>query len=186
MAIVLIGLSLRKLHGHMPLVGTNSRAIAAACHVSPLSTSEATDSELGSVDLGTAGAESEVAAAIATKFTITTTTRDMRNEEEMDYQGMTAEVARLTRISRTLLSWGIVPMPDEWYREHQTLTARDTDPSASDAVALTSATGNDGMDCADGPALEASNSSFEVAHLSFGTPLDGVTAPKEGRWYLFG
>jgi len=164
MAILLVGLSMRKVHGHMPLVGTNSRAIAASCHVSSLSKVGGTETDLinpGSTHITTIGEEPQISSNAIVRMLQRMKTREgkgkEKEEEEMECRDVPPEQERLTRISRDLLSWDIVKMPEEWYAEHN--------------GALTAIT-------ASGPALS-------VTHASFGTPQDEVVTPRKGRWYCF-
>ena len=165
MAILLVVLSMRKVHGHMPLVGTNFRAIAASCHVSPLSKVGDTETDLiipGSTHITTTiGEEPRISSIGIMRMLRRMKPREgkgkEKEEDETEYRDMPPEHARLTRISRDLLSWGIVKMPEEWYAEHN---------GALTAIA------------APGPALS-------VTHASFGTPRDGVVTPRKGRWYCF-
>ena len=79
-------LGLLRLPGHMPPIGSDSRDIAAACHVSPLAKaplSEQTDGE----------GEGYEPVSMA------------------DEEGN----GRLLAVSRSLLSWGVVEMPEAWY-----------------------------------------------------------------------
>ncbi len=167
MAVTLVALSVRKLpgSGHMPVVGTSSQAIAAACHVSPLSRAEDFDvkedgkrAENPSTKVG--GVKAKFKFRLGSETRTKEKHEEKRKEAELEYQDMDPEMARLTRISRSLLSWGIVPMPEGWSQE--------VGPAATESLSRTS-----------------SSQDVEVVHMSFGTRLDGVTAPEEGKWYLF-
>ena len=82
-------LGLLRLPGHMPLVGPDSRAIAAACHVSPFSKAPLDEQK---------GGEGEGYERVS-----------MADEE--GHGGLLA-------VSRSLLSWGVVKMPQAWYDAH--------------------------------------------------------------------
>ncbi|CAN9355353.1 unnamed protein product [Alternaria alternata] len=82
-------LGLLRMPGHMPPVGSDSRAIAAACHVSPLSKAPLDEQK---------GGEGEGYEPVS-----------MADEE--GHGGLLA-------VSRSLLSWGVVKMPQAWYDAH--------------------------------------------------------------------
>ncbi|KAM7205738.1 hypothetical protein V8F20_002971 [Naviculisporaceae sp. PSN 640] len=210
MAVMLVGFSLRTVSSSkntrmvMPPVGTSSRAIAAACHVSPLSKPErvvdeyqvfnaGTETDTGAfngesqlLEVGTEENHKSSAAHVRevvgknlknnTSFTIkplknwtfgprkNTGIHIWADDEDLEGSveaGLDSEKVRLARICRSLLVWGIVEMPRDWY-------ARNRMDNLDDGV------GNAGEDA-----------EVQVVHMSFGTQLDRVTAPEEGRWYLF-
>ncbi|USP82143.1 hypothetical protein yc1106_09417 [Curvularia clavata] len=78
-------LGLLQLPGHMPPIGSDSQAIAAACHVSPLSKAPLNERTGGK------GAGYE----------------PLSMADEEGYGGLLA-------VSRSLLSWGVVKMPQAW------------------------------------------------------------------------
>ena len=82
-------LGLLRMPGHMPPVGSDSRAIAAACHVSPLSKAPLDEQK---------GGEGEGYEPVS-----------MADKE--GHGGLLA-------VSRSLLSWGVVKMPQAWYDAH--------------------------------------------------------------------
>jgi hypothetical protein len=82
-------LGLLRLPGHVPPVGSDSQAIAAACHVSPLSKAPLDEQK---------GGEGEGYEPVS-----------MADEE--GHGGLLA-------VSRSLLSWGVVKMPQAWYDAH--------------------------------------------------------------------
>lgn len=84
--------------------------------------------------------------------------------------GLDPEKVGLAKISRSLLLWGVVEMPEEWYGRNGLETGTDSTDDAAD----------DGDNDVDPAAQEA-----QVVHMSFGTLLDRVAAPEEGRCYLF-
>ncbi|KAM7183613.1 hypothetical protein V8F33_013488, partial [Rhypophila sp. PSN 637] len=81
------------------------------------------------------------------------------------------------RISRGLLVWGIVDMPEDWY-------GRNRMDNIGNGAGETDHVGSTFSD-SDDPAASRVLEDVQVVHMSFGTPLDRVTAPEEGRWYLF-
>lgn len=213
MAVILIGLSMRNIsstrtHGDtmaMPPVGTNSRAIAAACHVSPLSNAERGPDEYLVTDASATqdqsiqveddvtnrpspnksrltfqvkkGLERKETFLKSRKWTFgarkNTGIHVWAEDEDLNESvegGLDPEKVRLAKISRSLLLLGIVEMPEEWYRSDGPGTGTGNADDAAD----------DGADNVDPPAQET-----QVAHMSFGTLLDHVVAPEEGKWYLF-
>jgi len=82
-------LGLLRLPGHMPPIGSDSRAIAAACHVSPLAKAPLNE------ETGEKGEGYE----------------PVLMAEEEGNSGLVA-------VSRSLLSWGVVEMPQAWYDAH--------------------------------------------------------------------
>lgn len=150
MFAALLILSRRRISmGHMPLVGTDSRAISAACHVSPLSkASKELDDFVVSRD-ESGGSEVELNGLDS----VVENQGLMEPETEAGVKSKLAVVR--VEVSRSLLKWGMVRMPEEWYK-------------ASD-------------DLADA----AVHSGAQLAHMSFGTKLDNVEEPKEGNWYIF-
>ncbi|KAM7214239.1 hypothetical protein V8F06_010356 [Rhypophila decipiens] len=201
MALVLLALSLRAVSSSkkntmvMPPVGTSSRAISGACHVSPLSKTERDLDEYQVVSSDNEESYKPSPSSLAREVAVgkkkqnsSFTIRPLRNwtfgsrkntgihvwADDQDLEssaeaGLDPEKVRLTRISRGLLVWGIVEMPEDWYSRNQNTSGAD---DAGDSVSGT-------FDPA-----PASYEEAQVIHMSFGTPLDRVTAPEEGRWYL--
>lgn len=167
MAIVLVVLSFRKLPGYMPIVGTNSRLIAAACHISPLSNPHEKPRESNTAAITCPAGADIPLMGMGTGGSAGKFATDQREEgygnDEAEYYSLDPDTVRLTKISRGLLSWGVVRMPDEWYASFS-----DTIPES------------------DGGADPGSVSrGYELAHMSFGTPSDNVRPPKDGTWYVF-
>lgn len=97
MMLFLRELARRKLQGYMPLVGSNSLAISAACRVSPLSRIPgATTSDNGSSDI-----ELE----------------DLSSQSAEDPEGGRAADTEHD-IALFPLKWGEVKMPEEWYLQN--------------------------------------------------------------------
>lgn len=135
--------------GHMPLVGTDSRAISAACHISPLSKSDdETDGLVGCPD-ESGGSEVELNGL----GPVVENQRLMDSESKSRCESEAAVVR--TGVSRSLLKWGIVRMPQEWHNAPDDLEEDVVPPGA------------------------------ELVHMSFGTRLDNVEVPKEGQLYIF-
>ncbi|CAI0645301.1 unnamed protein product [Colletotrichum noveboracense] len=135
MAIFPIAVSRRSLPGSMPIVGSNSLAMMAACRVSPLSKvprSSDDDSEPNNEQ------DTELEEVVP--------------ESSMDTSNGSAmsDLVPDKNIALHLLKWGEVDMPDEWYRrvEWQCRTTEGFKP------------------------------------LGFGTTLDELSTPIEGRWYM--
>jgi len=146
MFAALLVLSRRRISmGHIPLVGTDSRAISAACHISPLSKASkelvVCRDESGGCEVELNGLDS----ALENQGL-------MKPDTEPGVESKSAAVR--AEVSRSLLKWGIVRMPQEWYA---------SDDLEDNAVP----------------------SGAELAHMSFGTKLDNVEAPKEGNSYIF-
>ena len=170
MTIVLVGLSFRKLPGYMPIVGTNSRRIAAACHVSPLSEPDEkpqeSDEEPPITPAGANLTDSEIPLMdMRTNTSVTSRHEegDGDGDDEEEYHGLDPETARLTKISRGLLSWGIVRMPDEWYTSLSDTVPESDRGAGSDLI----------------------SPGYKLEHMSFGTPSDNAKPPKDGAWYVF-
>lgn len=168
MTVVLVGLSFRKLPGYMPIVGTNSRRIAAACHVSPLSEPDEkpqeSDEEPPITPAGANLTDSEIPLMdMRTNTSVTSRHEEGDGGDEEEYHGLDPETARLTKISRGLLSWGIVRMPDEWYTSLSDTVPESDRGAGSDLI----------------------SPGYKLEHMSFGTPSDNVKPPKDGAWYVF-
>ncbi|KAK7755073.1 hypothetical protein SLS62_002888 [Diatrype stigma] len=99
-AILLIFLALilyRKLPSSMPIVGGNSAAISAACHVSPLSK-----------------VSPELDAKRTSDYIVTEGT-SLEHDGFLEHGGLTLR----SDMSQSLMKWGILQMPKEWYDSHQ-------------------------------------------------------------------
>lgn len=97
--IVLALILYRKLPSSMPIVGGNSCAISAACHISSLSKALLEPDVMGRSDY--------------TDSKGTFVEDDGFLEHEYD------ELILGSDMSQSLLKWGIVQMPEEWYESHQ-------------------------------------------------------------------
>ncbi|KAF5509989.1 hypothetical protein CGCS363_v002445 [Colletotrichum siamense] len=96
-----IALSRRNLPGCMPIVGSNSLAIMAACRVSPSAKIPTSDnSENTSIDQEDTELEDLVPES----------SRSISNEHEISNADTNKNIAL------HLLKWGEIKMPDEWYR----------------------------------------------------------------------
>jgi len=142
MVLILLGLAFRRLPGYMPIVGTFSVLISAACHVSPL---------VKVHPLLYMAESDEPKPSSGERGNIEEGDREQpeRGDEE---EGSPVEPGADLRVKATqsLLRWGVVEMPPEWLATHQF---------------------HDGAQV------------VEVQHLSFGTGLDGVQDPVDGRFY---
>jgi hypothetical protein len=105
MLLILIGLFVRRLPGNMPLVGCNSKAIAAACQVSPVSTvdsslyrGEKKDNKEKKQESSMSDSQRQAAEGAETGEVVLTDQADLR-----------------VKISQCLLKWGVVPMTPEWH-----------------------------------------------------------------------
>lgn len=94
MMIIFLGLSLRPTIGNMPVVGSNSLAIAANCRISPLSKVPRSFAVSGN------GFETELEELMPPSFQGPQTRSDPEDPRDMIY---------------SRLKWGEVKMPDEWY-----------------------------------------------------------------------
>lgn len=150
MFAALLALSRRNISmGHMPLVGTDSRAISAACHISPLSKADGGyECSIGCQD-ESGGSEVELNG-----LDLVVENQGLM-ESEGEAKGESEFAATRVEVSRSLLKWGIVRMPQEWYHAWDDLEGHAVPPET------------------------------QLAHMSFGTKLDSVEAPKEGSWYIF-
>ncbi|KAF4841974.1 hypothetical protein CGCSCA4_v009105 [Colletotrichum siamense] len=101
MVLFPIALSRRNLPGFMPIVGSNSLAMMAACRVSPLAkVPKLTNDENMPNDQPDTELE-ELAPELS---------RSTHHGNE------SSDVASVKNIALCLLKWGEVEMPDEWYR----------------------------------------------------------------------
>ena len=142
MVAILLALAWRRLPGYMPVVGSVSVLISAACHVSPLM----------NVDPQLYGAEAK-AESLESDGERDSPERgpgDGRDSEDAESSPMEPAHSIREKATQCLLRWGVVTMPDEWLAAH---SFRDGDGDV------------------------------KVEHLGFGTILDEVAAPIEGRFY---
>ena len=150
MFVALLTLSRRRISmGHMPLVGTDSRAISAACHISPLS-------RAGDESEGFIGCQDESGGSEVELNGLDSTVENQGLMESESEPKSHSELALVrVEVSRSLLKWGIVRMPQEWYNASDNLEEN------------------------------AVPSEAQLAHMSFGTKLDNAETPKEDNCYVF-
>jgi hypothetical protein len=100
-------IALKRIPGYMPVVGSNSLAIAAACHVSPLTNVTSPDpSSKTNALVDVEGTEGETTALKSDRTTVET-------------KGLDQQRDRFVRMSQCLLKWGIVKMPKEWQDQYE-------------------------------------------------------------------
>ncbi len=101
--LIPLPLALRKLPGNSVIVGSNSRALAAACHVSPLAKPD-TDTECSTSVRDDLAAQQSTVASLRGKAPST----DIRADNEHDG-------SRLGKLSQSKLRWGVVEMPPRYW-----------------------------------------------------------------------
>jgi hypothetical protein len=110
MFVALLALSRRRISmGHMPLVGTDSRAISAACHISPLSRAGDGSDGFGGCQIESGGSEVELNGLGST-----VENQSLMESESEPKSNSELAVVRV-EVSRSLLKRGIVRMPHGWY-----------------------------------------------------------------------
>lgn len=149
-----IFLSLLKLPADMTVVGSNSLAISAACHVSPLSHAASKEpfmdtrsSKVGSKGIVTGHryntGQTHIPGYLNHPSSLTSPEEPLMSKEIHNYESG-VEDSIFSNLARSKLRWGEVQMPQSWYRF---------------------------------------NSRTPVQHLSFGVQEDTVLPPAPGRWY---
>lgn len=140
MFAALLILSRRRISmGHMPLVGTDSRAISAACHVSPLSkaSKELDDFVVCRDESGGSEAELNGLGSVVENQGL------MESETEPGVESKSAVVR--AEVSRSLLKWGIVRMSQAWYKASDDLEDNAT-PSEAEVVHMSFGTKLDNVE----------------------------------------
>lgn len=162
LAYIPIGLGLKRLPANITVVGSNSLAISAACHVSALSHAvwkepmpEFPNSPNPNITLNV-DAAIESHRSTGTSYESDPPGNHHRNlsDAALSKQSLISKTAStddldsrestFSRLSRSKLRWGVVQMPNGWYKW---------------------------------------NRDISVEHLSFGVEEDGVLPPAPGSWY---
>ncbi|KAK3315700.1 hypothetical protein B0H66DRAFT_559574 [Apodospora peruviana] len=104
-----IVIALRQLPGNIPVVGTNSLAISAACHASTLSKVVRSDESSGS--------DAEKGPFLTVTETISPTTPGSadRLNSEVDWEESRKSLAVFERLAQRKIKWGVVDMPKEYF-----------------------------------------------------------------------
>ncbi|KAK3313969.1 hypothetical protein B0H66DRAFT_594781 [Apodospora peruviana] len=120
-AVLLIGIAHRKIPGHMPPVGTNTCLIAAACHLPPLSMPEHEPDVKPRADLPrpntnekpkepeNEGPMPQHEPDVESRADILSSPKPNDESDESQQKSSANETERRIKISRGLLTWGMVP-----------------------------------------------------------------------------
>lgn len=154
--LVPIATALPRLPGNTTVVGSESLAISAACHVSVLSMAAHGDSDengsrqdLNRSDIGRVDDMSDHIDAEAGGYQVDGHVRLLAHEARISHSfpsTTSTDDQRRLALSRGRIKWGEVQMPPEWYRQYDGLPE-------------------------------------PIRHLSFGVEGDDVQEPEEGQWY---